>query len=972
MANKTGQSTESTVKLYARLARSTEELSLSQSELFTITEAINQSFIVSGATATEAASATLQLSQGLAAGALRGEELNSVMENSPRLARALAEGMGVGIGQLREMGKAGEITAEKVTTALLRTAGTIEGEFNAMPMTVGRVMQTLANDVNDALGRVDTGQLIDGVEELRKVISDPATVSAISSVAGALIGMVAAGAEALGTMVNLTKFISEEFAAAIHGIAIDDVPRLEGALFDAQKRLKFFTDQGQVAGSTVAGIRKEITALEKKLKTAASLTKDYEARNKKLADSNEEVAKTYNKATIAIEGGAAQLIKSNEVIDEASAMLDKMNRKSLDLIDTMKFEIEQLSLNGREQAINNALRQAGAHTTQAQRNEIAKLAGALYDESEAMKTVTAEAKEAEKAIDPFGAALVATAERIDGAFAEAWKGAFDSFSSFADSLKDAFKNLLAELAHMAITRPIVMSITGALGLGGSATASAASGGIGGLSSLGSIYSGGKALLAGGIGGIGSSIYSGLSGLGSTGGAFASSLYNTGNSFMTSGIVGQGTQTLGMGTAIGAGVNIGAGFAGNYVGSQVFDQSKYSGAGGTVGSIAGAIVGGPIGAAIGAFIGNGLGSLFGREKADLTSNTLDFAMGTNVRSRNRGHDFDEDVAALGDIFLALGQVVGATGSSTVGIHGDDGFRFTPAGGGARQGFGQDFESFFDAVFDDMVKSSDTLSDSLKSLLVGFEGSVEQTGLFAESLISVSEIIKTNAVDDAIQFFADSQEAAGNTILDSYNLQISAISDLVAGYDGSAEATSQLNAALIQNKSAAFQMALGIEAISEQLTGVFSDTAQYIRDSLLTSEQLQDARRAERAALSESLETMVDPEAIQETALKINELTRQIFDNLAEGGQEELGESFAKFAEKTDEIAQRQLDVALESTRQSQEDVNAMVSEMLATAAQRQQSAADTQLSAANDFGAWVKYLVDNGITLNIGNGSEVSA
>ena len=66
LANATGQTTEATVNLYARLARSTEELNLSQDQLFDITEAINQSFIVSGASAQEASSAILQLSQGMA------------------------------------------------------------------------------------------------------------------------------------------------------------------------------------------------------------------------------------------------------------------------------------------------------------------------------------------------------------------------------------------------------------------------------------------------------------------------------------------------------------------------------------------------------------------------------------------------------------------------------------------------------------------------------------------------------------------------------------------------------------------------------------------------------------------------------------------------------------------------------------------------------------------------------------------
>ena len=94
LAQDTRQDLESTINLYARLARATEEVGTSEADLLTITRAINQSFIVSGASAQEASSAILQLSQGIASGTLRGEELNSVLENSPRLARAIAEGLG--------------------------------------------------------------------------------------------------------------------------------------------------------------------------------------------------------------------------------------------------------------------------------------------------------------------------------------------------------------------------------------------------------------------------------------------------------------------------------------------------------------------------------------------------------------------------------------------------------------------------------------------------------------------------------------------------------------------------------------------------------------------------------------------------------------------------------------------------------------------------------------------------------------
>ena len=117
-----------TINLYARLARSSEELGLTNQQLLTVTRAINQSFVVSGASAQEAASATLQLSQGMASGTLRGEELNSVLENSPRLARAIADGLDRDIGQLKEL----ETGTTLRTAAYVVTIARIAGYYRAI------------------------------------------------------------------------------------------------------------------------------------------------------------------------------------------------------------------------------------------------------------------------------------------------------------------------------------------------------------------------------------------------------------------------------------------------------------------------------------------------------------------------------------------------------------------------------------------------------------------------------------------------------------------------------------------------------------------------------------------------------------------------------------------------------------------------------------------------------------------------
>ncbi|MDP4863279.1 MAG: tape measure protein, partial [Burkholderiaceae bacterium] len=144
-----------TADLFGSLSRATEELGVSQDAVLGVTETINQALQVSGTSAQGAAAALVQLGQGFSAGALRGEELNSVLEQAPRLARAIADGLGVPIGKLRELGQAGELTAEKVFKALEGSAEQLQREFNGLPLTVGAATTQASNSLLKLIGVLD-------------------------------------------------------------------------------------------------------------------------------------------------------------------------------------------------------------------------------------------------------------------------------------------------------------------------------------------------------------------------------------------------------------------------------------------------------------------------------------------------------------------------------------------------------------------------------------------------------------------------------------------------------------------------------------------------------------------------------------------------------------------------------------------------------------------------------------------------
>lgn len=155
IAQESRVSLESTVDLYSKLSTSTEQLKISQSDLLRVTETINKAGLIGGGSKEGINAALMQLGQGFASGTLRGEELNSVLEQTPRLAKAIAEGMGVSVGELRKLGEQGSITAEKVVSALLKQSEAIDREFSRMTAKVSESMQVLENSTLSAIGTID-------------------------------------------------------------------------------------------------------------------------------------------------------------------------------------------------------------------------------------------------------------------------------------------------------------------------------------------------------------------------------------------------------------------------------------------------------------------------------------------------------------------------------------------------------------------------------------------------------------------------------------------------------------------------------------------------------------------------------------------------------------------------------------------------------------------------------------------------
>lgn len=214
IAQRTSTGLSATAELYGRMQKATDSLGRSQADALRSTDLINKTFQVSGTAAATANASIIQLAQGLGAGALRGDEFNSVLEGSPRLAQALTDSLGGNVGRLREMAEAGELTAETIIGALLEQGEAIDAEFAQLPLTVGRAWVQIENAALAAIGNIDreigaSGALAAGLQALVGYIEK--IPRAMSLWVDAVDGAGASFDLLLGPVSDVVSRISDEF-----------------------------------------------------------------------------------------------------------------------------------------------------------------------------------------------------------------------------------------------------------------------------------------------------------------------------------------------------------------------------------------------------------------------------------------------------------------------------------------------------------------------------------------------------------------------------------------------------------------------------------------------------------------------------------------------------------------------------------------------------------------------------------------
>lgn len=409
IAQKTRSGLDSTATLYARLERSTRSYGVSVEDLTRLTTIINQGFVVSGASAEEASNAVIQLAQGLASGALRGDEFNSVNEQGNRLMIALADSMGVSIGELRNMAAQGKLTTDVIVNGLLSQGDKIGQEFAKTTGTISQSLEVANNNITKFFGEnatVKTGVKIfsESVISLSENLDSLGTV--LTVVAG-FMGSRYVGALAMATFAKVAdiaasrqQVIAENQTAQAALVAANSVQRK--ALADKEAALSSLA-LAQAEYNVAKGSAAEMLALDalvaaKSRASAASLALAQAENAQAAASARAATAASAASVGMGLARGALSLIggpagaamlaagaifyfwqKAKQAREEAIAFADDLNK-----INAAMKAMNNTQLRGTIADANESIR--------AQKDAISELEREVNDLSDRYKSFTPEAE----------------------------------------------------------------------------------------------------------------------------------------------------------------------------------------------------------------------------------------------------------------------------------------------------------------------------------------------------------------------------------------------------------------------------------------------------------------------------------------------------------------------------------------------------------------------------------------------------
>lgn len=296
IAQKTYSTWNSVLQVYQRFSDNAKTLNLNMDETARLTETVSKAVAISGASAEAADAALVQFGQALASGTLRGEELNSVMEQTPALAKAIAQGMGITVGQLRSVAAEGKITSKEIVKALKNVQDDVDALFAKTDITIGQSLTLLNNEITKFVGESGKGSgaahvLADSIQLLAsnlKLISDGALVLGIGLVTKAIATKtVAVYADVAATAANVKASKEKVIADAAEAAAA--VKTAQAQIANSQATLQVLAAEKALeverlkAQMNAVGRTQSITRMAELKKIEAQVTRELAAAETALA-----------------------------------------------------------------------------------------------------------------------------------------------------------------------------------------------------------------------------------------------------------------------------------------------------------------------------------------------------------------------------------------------------------------------------------------------------------------------------------------------------------------------------------------------------------------------------------------------------------------------------------------------------------------------------------------------------------------
>ena len=256
IAQKSYQSWDSVIQVYQRFSDNAKTLNIDMAKTAELTETVSKAVAISGASTQAAEAALTQFGQALASGVLRGEELNSILEQTPALAKAIAQGMGITVGQLRSVAAEGKITGEVLVDALTKSKKSVDELFAKTDVTIGQSLTLLSNEVTKFTG--EAGKASGVATTLAN------SIQILANNLDAIAGIAVVGGVAL-----LTKTIAAQ-TVAVHGSITAVVARRAADTAALQSQVQLAAVEVQRTRQVTALAAQEIHLARQELNSATT------------------------------------------------------------------------------------------------------------------------------------------------------------------------------------------------------------------------------------------------------------------------------------------------------------------------------------------------------------------------------------------------------------------------------------------------------------------------------------------------------------------------------------------------------------------------------------------------------------------------------------------------------------------------------------------------------------------------------